>query len=50
MQEKKLLSAVKRYRHDASVVGRAHFFAWERYSRWNRLLGIPVVTDQEAGG
>jgi hypothetical protein len=43
MQGQELLSAVKRYRHDASVVARAHYLAWERYSRWNRLLGIPVV-------
>jgi hypothetical protein len=43
MQENELLSAVKRFRHDASVVARAHFLAWERYSRWNRFLGIPVV-------
>jgi hypothetical protein len=38
-----LLLAVKRYRHNAAVVSRAHFMAWERYSRWNRYFGIPVV-------
>jgi hypothetical protein len=43
MQGQQLLSDVKRYRHDASVIARAHYLAWERYSRWNRLLGIPVV-------
>src|SRR5262245_65525716 len=34
---------VQRYRHNAAVVARAHFLAWERYARWNRFFGIPVV-------
>jgi hypothetical protein len=38
-----LLLAVKRYRHNAAVVSRAHFMAWERCSRWNRYFGISVV-------
>jgi hypothetical protein len=38
-----LLLSVQRYRHNAAVVGRAHFISWEEHSRWNRLFGIPVV-------
>jgi hypothetical protein len=38
-----LLLSVKEYRHNAAVVGRAHFMAWERNSLRNRLFGGTVV-------
>jgi hypothetical protein len=41
--QNELLLSVQRYRHNAAVVSRAHFMAWERYSRRNRLFGGTVV-------
>ncbi len=43
MQGQELLRSVEHYFQNAAITSRAHFLAWERYSRWNRFFGIPVV-------
>ena len=38
-----IIGKARQYWQDYAILGRAHYIAWERFSRRNKLFGVPVV-------